>query len=72
MLSRCISPATCWTSPATTGTPSNGRYYVAMGPTQLMLTVAVLLLPTLTALGAQRRGRALPSAVIAGLFFPIT
>lgn len=33
---------------------------------------ALLTLPTLTAIGARRRGQNLPGAVVAGLFFPIT
>lgn len=38
----------------------------------LLLAVVVLPLVVLTALGARRRGRALPQAVLAGLFFPVT
>jgi hypothetical protein len=38
-----------------------------------VLGVGVLLsLPTLTAIGARRRGRGFVSAVMAGVFFPIT
>ena len=43
-----------------------------MEPAGLMLIVVVLALPTLTALGARRRGCTLPGAVLAGLCFPLT
>jgi hypothetical protein len=36
------------------------------------LGVFVLTPPVLTVLGARRRGLALPRAVVAGVFFPIT
>ena len=37
-----------------------------------LLCVAVLVLPTLTALGARRRGAGLPLAALSGLCFPVT
>lgn len=33
---------------------------------------AVLALVALTTVGARRRGRSVPAAVVAGLFFPVT
>ena len=38
----------------------------------LGLAAISLPLPVLTALGAHQRGQALPLAVLAGLFFPLT
>ena len=38
----------------------------------ILLAAVSLTLPALTALGARRRGVAIPSAVLAGLFFPVT
>jgi hypothetical protein len=38
----------------------------------ILLAAVSLPLPVLTALGARRRGVAIPRAVLAGLFFPAT
>jgi hypothetical protein len=38
----------------------------------ILLAVVSLPLPVLTAQGARRRGVAIPRAVLAGLFFPVT
>lgn len=38
----------------------------------MVLAAVTLPLPILTGLGAHRRGLAIPPAVVAGLFFPVT
>lgn len=38
----------------------------------LLLAVLVLPLAVLTGIGARRRGRGIPQAVLAGLLFPVT